>query len=138
MAKHILVVDDEVNIRRLVEIHLRHAGYRVTTACDGNDALAKLRADRPDLLVSDVIMPHMDGFELLKRLKADSDTAGIPVVMLTVKALNGDIFEGWQSGVHYYLTKPFSPTELLAAVKQGLAVGPGPPTAGDAGDAPAG
>ena len=123
MARHILVVDDEANIRRLVEIHLRHAGHRVTTACDGNDALAKLRAERPDLILSDVIMPHMDGFELLRRLKADPEMASIPVVLLTVKALNEDIFTGWQGGAHYYLTKPFSPGDLMAVVNEALSGG---------------
>src|SRR3954470_16435551 len=107
MSKHVLTVDDELNIRRLVEINLRHAGYRVSSARDGVDALAKIREDRPDLVLLDVIMPHMDGFELLRRLKADPETAGIPVVMLSVKAANEDIFTGWGDGVEYYLTKPF-------------------------------
>jgi DNA-binding response OmpR family regulator len=120
MPKHILTVDDEVNIRRLVEINLQHAGYRVSCAADGQEALEKIAADRPDLVLLDVIMPRLDGFEVLRRLKSDSATVEIPVVMLTVKAMNADVFEGWQGGVHYYLTKPFSPQELLLVVKRAL------------------
>jgi two-component system alkaline phosphatase synthesis response regulator PhoP/two-component system response regulator VicR len=118
MPKHILAVDDERNILRLVEVNLLRAGYRVTTASDGQEALEKLDADPPDMLVLDVMMPRMDGFALLKRLKQDAARAEIPVLLLTAKAQDRDIFEGWTLGCHGYLTKPFNPAELLTWVKK--------------------
>jgi two-component system, OmpR family, alkaline phosphatase synthesis response regulator PhoP len=121
MAKHVLVVDDEVHVRRLVELHLERAGYRVTTASDGQEALDKVAAEHPDLVILDVIMPRVDGFEVLRRLKGNPETAPIPVLMLTVRIWDSDIKEGWHSGAYAYLTKPFSPQELLQTVAQILA-----------------
>jgi two-component system, OmpR family, alkaline phosphatase synthesis response regulator PhoP len=118
MAKYILAVDDETHVRRLVEINLQRAGYRVTTACDGQEALEKIEAEPPDLVVLDVRMPHLDGFEVLRRLKGDPGTQHIKVVMLTGKKWDADIVEGWHSGADAYLTKPFSPIELLATVSE--------------------
>lgn len=118
MEKRILAVDDEVFIRRLLEVNLQRAGYRVSTACDGQDALEKIHADRPDMVVLDVMMPRIDGFEMLRRLKSDPKTATIPVLMLTAKAQDADIFKGWQYGADMYLTKPFNPAELLVFVKR--------------------
>jgi two-component system alkaline phosphatase synthesis response regulator PhoP/two-component system response regulator VicR len=120
MQKHVLAVDDENNIRRLIEVNLLRAGYRVTSAADGEEALQKIREDRPDLIVSDVMMPKVDGFELLRRLKADPETMDIPVLMLTAKAQDRDIFAGWSGGVHGYLSKPFNPGELLTWVAKTL------------------
>ena len=120
MASHILIVDDESHIRRIVEVNLVRAGHRVTTAADGVDAQAKIRADRPDLILLDVMMPNMDGFELLRRLKEDPDTAPIPVVMLTAQSKDEDVFTGERLGALQYITKPFSPTELLTAVTDAL------------------
>jgi len=118
MAKHVLAVDDEAHIRRLVQLNLQRAGYRVTTAVDGVEALGIIPQDRPDLVVLDVMMPHMDGFEMLKRLKEDASTANIPVIMLTARSQDEDIHEGHRSGAEIYLTKPFSPTGLLEAVQE--------------------
>ena len=118
MPKHILAVDDEMPIRRLVQINLQRAGYRVTMACDGQEALLKMQADPVDLLVLDIGMPNMDGLELLRRLKADPETAGMPIILLTGKKRDGDVVEGWHAGADSYLTKPFHPTELLATVQQ--------------------
>lgn len=120
MAQHILAVDDEQNIRRLLEVNLQRAGYRVTMARDGQDALEKVSQSRPDLVLLDVMMPRIDGFEVLRRLKANPGTAGIPVLMLTAKAQDADIFNGLRSGADFYLTKPFHPTELLMWVKRVL------------------
>jgi len=116
--KKILVVDDERHIVRLVQVNLERTGYQVVTAFDGKEALKKVESDKPDLIVLDVMMPHMDGFEVLKRLKADDKTKNIPVVMLTAKAQDADVFRGWASGVDCYLTKPFNPIELLTFVKR--------------------
>src|SRR5438067_11485588 len=118
MTRHILAVDDEVHICRLVEVNLQRAGYRVSTAHDGVEALEKVRAERPDMVVSDVMMPRLDGFELLRRLKADPGTADIPVILLTAKAQDADVLRGWKGGVHCYLTKPFNPMQLLAFVRR--------------------
>jgi two-component system, OmpR family, alkaline phosphatase synthesis response regulator PhoP len=118
MSRHILAVDDERNIRRLVEVTLLRAGYRVSHAEDGVEALEKIDAERPDLVVLDVMMPRLDGFEVLKRLRENPKTADLPVVMLTAKAQDADIFRGWQSGADMYLTKPFNPMELLIYVKK--------------------
>ena len=118
MSKKILAVDDERHIVRLVEVNLQRAGYTVVTAFDGREALEKVTAETPDLIVLDVMMPYMDGFEVLKNLKANPQTADIPVIMLTAKAQDADVFRGWQSGVDCYLTKPFNPMELLTFVKR--------------------
>jgi len=118
MPKKILAVDDERHIVRLVEVNLQRAGYEVVTAYDGREALEKVQSENPDLVVLDVMMPYMDGFEVLKSLKADPATAEIPVIMLTAKAQDADVFKGWQSGVDCYLTKPFNPMELLTFVKR--------------------
>jgi len=118
MPKKILAVDDERHIVRLVEVNLQRAGYEVVTAYDGREALEKVKSENPDLVVLDVMMPYMDGFEVLKHLKAEPETAEIPVIMLTAKAQDADVFRGWQSGVDCYLTKPFNPMELLTFVKR--------------------
>ncbi len=118
MAKKILAVDDEKHILRLVQINLEKAGYEVVTGSNGREAIEKVRSEKPELIVMDVMMPEMDGFEALKQLKADPETADIPVIMLTAKAQDADVFHGWQSGADLYLTKPFNPMELLTFVKR--------------------
>jgi two-component system alkaline phosphatase synthesis response regulator PhoP/two-component system response regulator VicR len=117
-GKKILAVDDERHIVRLIQVNLERAGYQVSTAFDGNEALKKVEADKPDLIVLDVMMPRMDGFEVLKRLQANPETREIPIVMLTAKAQDADVFRGWSSGVSAYLTKPFNPLELVTFVRR--------------------
>lgn len=118
MAKKILAVDDEKAIVRLVQVNLEREGYEVVTAYDGKEALEKVESEKPDLIVLDVMMPYMDGFEVLQQLKKNPETRDIPVIMLTAKAQDADVFRGWQSGVDCYLTKPFNPMELKAFVKR--------------------
>ncbi len=118
MSKKILVVDDERHIVRLVQVNLQKDGYDVSTASNGREAIEQAQENRPDLIVMDVMMPEMDGFEALKHLKEDPKTEDIPVIMLTAKAQDADVFRGWQSGADLYLTKPFNPTELLSFVKR--------------------
>ncbi len=113
---HILAVDDESHIVRLLEVNLRSDGYRVSTASSGAEAMAIIAVDRPDLVVLDVMMPEMDGFEVLQTLRKDHATRELPVIMLTANAQDADIFRGWQSGLDCYLTKPFNPIELLSYV----------------------
>ena len=118
MTRHILTVDDEIHIRRLIEVNLQRAGYCVSTAGDGEEALRAVDGERPDLVILDVMMPRMDGFEVLRRLKADPATASLPIIMLTAKAQDADVFRGWQGGVEWYLTKPFNPQQLLLLIKR--------------------
>src|SRR5690349_13335631 len=117
-AKKILAVDDERSIVRLIQVNLERRGYQVSMAFDGKQALEKIQAERPDLILLDVMMPYMDGFEVLRWLKQDPDTRNIPVIMLTAKASDADVFMGWSSGVDCYLTKPFNPVELLRFVER--------------------
>jgi two-component system alkaline phosphatase synthesis response regulator PhoP/two-component system response regulator VicR len=118
MSKKILAVDDERHIVRLVQINLQKEGYEVVTAGTGREALEKVESEKPDLIVMDVMMPEMDGFEALEKLKANPETAQIPIIMLTAKAQDADVFSGWQKGADLYLTKPFNPSELLTFVKR--------------------
>jgi two-component system alkaline phosphatase synthesis response regulator PhoP/two-component system response regulator VicR len=118
VPKKILAVDDEKHIVRLVQVNLERAGYEVVTANDGREALQKVQEEKPDLVVLDVMMPYMDGFEVLQNLRRNPSTREIPVIMLTAKAQDADVFKGWQSGVDCYLTKPFNPMELLSFVKR--------------------
>jgi len=116
--KKILAVDDEKHIARLIEINLQKAGYEVVTASNGKEAMDAVAADKPDLIVLDWMMPQMSGLEVLKALKVDPQTETIPVIMLTAKAADADVFKGWSSGVDCYLTKPFNPMELLTFVER--------------------
>lgn len=118
MGKKILVVDDERHIVRLVEVNLTREGYDVIVAYDGIEALEQMAKEKPDMVVLDVMMPRMDGFEVLKKLQADPATRDIPIIMLTAKAQDADVFKGWSSGVSSYLTKPFNPRELLTFVER--------------------
>ena len=114
-------MDDEPDIIELVEFNLRHAGYAVTTAADGAEALNKVRAQKPDLIILDVMLPEMDGFEICKALRLDAATAKIPIIMLTAKAAEIDRVLGLELGADDYLTKPFSPRELMLRVKKIIA-----------------
>jgi DNA-binding response OmpR family regulator len=119
----ILVVDDEPEAVELLEFNLKQAGYAVTTAGDGAEALKRARTQSPDMIVLDVMLPEMDGFEICKSLRLDSTTAKIPIIMLTAKAAEIDRVLGLELGADDYLTKPFSPRELLLRIKKILARG---------------
>jgi len=120
LAKKILIVDDEANLLKLIEQTLIRAGYQVYTSGDGRDALDKVAANKPDLIVLDIMMPYLDGFEVLQALRRKPETRNIPVIILTAKGNDSDIFLGWQAGVNCYLIKPFNPTELVNYVKKNL------------------
>ena len=117
-AVTILVVDDSPSVRQLVQLTFEMEGYRVITADDGVAGLERARADRPSLVVLDVMMPRMDGFDVARALKSDPATAAMPIVMLTAKAQAADVSAGGASGVDDYVTKPFDPEELLARVER--------------------
>jgi DNA-binding NarL/FixJ family response regulator len=114
--KRLLVVDDEPNLLRAVAASLRAEGYEVVTARNGREALLRVAESVPDLIVSDIRMPGMDGYQLARQLRSSSRTALVPVVFLTAKDELADRVEGFRSGVDAYITKPFEPDELLAVI----------------------
>ncbi len=119
MAKeNILIVDDEEDVLELVRYNLDKNGYKISTATTGEDALAKARAKLPDLMILDLMLPGIDGLEVCKKLKGDSKTANIPVIMLTAKGEEADIVTGLELGADDYVTKPFSPKVLIARVRR--------------------
>src|SRR5262245_20246472 len=117
MAKgRILVVDDEIYIVHILDFSLGMEGYEVITALDGEQALDKARSEKPDLIVLDIMMPKLDGYETCKRLKADADTKDIPVILLSAKGRNVDQKVGYEVGADDYITKPFSPRKLVERI----------------------
>jgi DNA-binding NarL/FixJ family response regulator len=116
MSRRLLVVDDEPNLLSAIAAVLRGEGFEVATARNGKDALLQLARALPDLIVSDVRMPVMDGFALARKLRAAPHTKLTPIVFLTAKDETGDRVEGFRSGVDVYLTKPFEPDELVAVI----------------------
>jgi two-component system alkaline phosphatase synthesis response regulator PhoP len=117
MAKgKILVVDDEIYIVHILDFSLGMEGYEVLTALDGEQALEKARAERPDLIVMDIMMPKLDGYETCKLLKSDDATKGIPVILLSAKGRNVDQKIGFEVGADDYITKPFSPRKLVERI----------------------
>ena len=117
MPESILVVDDDPDIARFVEVNLRSAGYDVSVASDGEQALEKAGLLRPDLVLLDVMMPRIDGFEVAHRLRRNPQTSTTSIIMLTAKALATDKVLGLTAGADDYIIKPFDPIELLARVK---------------------
>jgi two-component system phosphate regulon response regulator PhoB len=112
----ILVVDDEPDITALVAYHLARAGYRVSTAANGTDALTAIDAERPALVVLDLMLPGVSGYEVIEQLRARPDTVELPVLMLTARREEADRVHGLTLGADDYLTKPFSPQELVLRV----------------------
>ena len=117
MKTKILVVDDEPDARELIEVNLKGAGFEVLTASDGRQALEKARATLPALVLLDVMLPEVDGLEVCKKLRRDSKTALIPIIMLTARAAEIDRVVGLELGADDYITKPFSPRELILRVR---------------------
>ncbi|MDQ3877971.1 MAG: response regulator [Actinomycetota bacterium] len=120
----VLVVDDNPDIRLLVSTILEDEGYQVQVAIDGRDALRILETENPDVIVLDVMMPEMDGYSVLRQLRATGRAAKSRVLMLTAKNNEADWLRGYQSGANQYLTKPFDPDELIAAVEKLLRMDP--------------
>ena len=118
--KRILAVDDEPGIARLIKVNLERAGYRVETAGDGAEAFDLIQENKYDLIISDVMMPKMDGMELLQKIRTTPSLAHLPVIMLTAKSQDADVTQGYAAGTDMYLTKPFSPPELLTWVSRVL------------------
>lgn len=120
MKEKILVVDDEKDILELVEYNLTKNGYRVKTVTSGEEALELIKENDYDLIILDLMLPGVDGLDLTKIIKSDKQKAGIPIVMVTAKSEEADKVAGLEIGADHYVTKPFSPRELVAIVKATL------------------
>jgi len=118
VASRVLVIDDDPNLARLLRESIEGAGYQVITAANGLEGIKELYASRPDLVILDVMMPRMDGWETLRRVREMSD---VPVIMLTARDAESDRLRGFELGVDDYVTKPFSLAELNARVRAVLA-----------------
>jgi len=117
MKEKILIVDDEKDIVKMLDYNLKKEGFRVISAYDGEDALDMAAREHPDLIVLDLMLPGIDGLEVCKTLKKESKTASIPIIMLTAKTQESDKVVGLELGADDYVTKPFSPRELIARIK---------------------
>ncbi len=117
MSNRVLVVDDDPDIARFIEVNLRTQGFEVHLASDGVEALERAREVLPDLVLVDVMMPRMDGFQVVDRLRSEPRTANVSIIMLTAKALTADKVLGISTGADDYIIKPFDPVELVARVK---------------------
>lgn len=118
MKHKILVVDDEPDAVDLIEFNLKNSGFEVITAADGDDALTKARTEMPSLILLDVMLPEIEGTEVCKILRRDAATQNIPIIMLTAKAAEIDRILGLELGADDYVTKPFSPRELILRIKK--------------------
>lgn len=117
MTAHILVVEDEPAIQELIAVNLQRAGHVVLRADDGEAAMAKVRAAVPDLILLDWMLPGVSGLQLARRFRADARTRDVPIIMLTARAEEVDKVAGLEAGADDYITKPFSPRELMARIK---------------------
>jgi two-component system alkaline phosphatase synthesis response regulator PhoP/two-component system response regulator VicR len=117
MSKRVLIVDDEEVIRKFLKIHLAKLGYEVTEAADGEQAIEQLGKDDFDLLICDIMMPKKDGWEVIKEAKSNPKTKNLPVIVLTAKNEDSDMFKGYDLGANYYMTKPFTKAQLLYGLK---------------------
>lgn len=122
--RRVLVVDDEPDVLLLCRVNLEFEGYEVMEAADGVEAMTRVRERRPDVILLDVMMPRMDGWQVLSELKDDAALKDIPVVMLTAKVQDQDQIRGWSSGASEYITKPFSPLSLSQVLDDVLSDGP--------------
>jgi DNA-binding response OmpR family regulator len=116
--KKILVVDDESSLVEMLSIRLEAKNYQVITACDGQEGLDKARSESPDLIILDLMLPKLDGYQVCRALKSDEKYKQIPIVIFTARAQESDIKAGNEAGADAYITKPFEPAILLAKVSQ--------------------
>lgn len=120
MGKRILIVEDQEDNRQILRDLLQSAGYDLVEAEDGQAALVAAKAKRPDLVLMDIQLPLMDGYEATRRFKADPDLRSIPIIVVTSYALSGDEGKARAAGCDGYVTKPYSPRQLLAKIKEYL------------------
>ena len=114
--KTIMVVDDNPDIITIVRTILEGKGYNVLSASSGPELLEMLKTQKPDLIILDIMMPEMDGLEVLTRLKGMNDTTAIPIILLTAKVQYEDVLGGYKLGADYYITKPFTSTQLVNGI----------------------
>ena len=122
MSKRIVLAEDEPQIAKLVKFKLEKEGFEITWKDNGGDALDTIKQTRPDLVILDVMMPVMDGYHVLKKVKEDPELKHIPVIMLTAKGQERDVVKGFDLGSEDYIVKPFRPAELVARIKKILEV----------------
>ena len=115
-VKHILIIEDDPDIVELLRFNLERESYRVTSATSGSEGWAQLKQERPDLLILDLMLPEISGFEVCRRLRRDVEFENLPVIMLTARSEETDVIAGIELGADDYITKPFSPRELVARV----------------------
>lgn len=114
--RRLLIADDDPDVLTLLTLNFESEGFEVVQCVNGVEAEAMTRATRPDVIILDVMMPERDGFDVLLALKSTPDTRDIPVILLTARSTDADIWEGWKSGTDYYMTKPFDIEELVRFV----------------------
>jgi DNA-binding response OmpR family regulator len=117
---HIVCIEDEEDIQEIIAFNLERAGYQVSLAANGSDGLALVQGSKPDLVLLDVMLPGLNGMQVCQQLKADVNTADIPILMLSARSEENDIVKGLTGGADDYITKPFSQAELLARIKVAL------------------
>ena len=115
-APTVLVVEDDPVILRLLEVNFELEGFRVLTAADGAQGIEIVRAERPDVIISDIMMPRVSGLELVQAVRADAELAGTPIILLSAKAQSADLKAGLDAGADDYITKPFEPLDLVDRV----------------------
>ncbi len=115
--KTIVVVDDDQDIRMILRANLEEEGYDVMEAPGGREALEIIRNNSPDLVVLDIMMPEVDGYDVLQELRSAPEYAELPVVLLTARRQESDVWEGWSAGADYYITKPFKMNELIQFIR---------------------
>ena len=118
MSKLILVVEDQEDNRRIMRDLLTSAGYEVMEAVNGEEGVAAAEAHRPDLILMDIQLPGLDGYEATRQIKANPDLQHIPIIVVTSYALSGDDVKAYEAGCDDYVSKPFSPRELLAKIRE--------------------
>ena len=113
----ILICDDEPFVVRLLQVHFDRKNFDVVTAADGREALECLAKEKPDVCLLDVMMPYVSGLEVLSKIRGNPETEDLPVILLTVKAQDDDVYEAYHRGADMYLTKPFDPEEIVRCVE---------------------
>jgi DNA-binding response OmpR family regulator len=116
--RRVLVVDDDPHIRRILTLNFEDEGYEVSVAADGDEATEMARTLHPDVMVLDVMMPRSDGFTVLRMLRSSPQTDDIPILLLSAKASDDEVFAGWRSGADSYVTKPFEVDDVLRIVAE--------------------
>lgn len=117
MEKRILVVDDEERIREVIRIILQKEDVFIEDASDGREALEKVKNNKYDLVILDIVMPGIDGIKVLEEIRSDENTSNLPVIILSAKSEDMDLMRGFQTGANYYITKPFEPQDLVSSVE---------------------